>query len=118
MTNLSLCGLSAILLLLPATSQAADVSSQIARIKAVGREGNGNVEAARAWRELVREGPEVLIDILSGLQDASPTAANWLRAAVDAIAERTLAAGQTLPAARLEAFVRETQRNGPARRLA
>src|SRR5437763_1106018 len=49
---------------------------------------------------------------------ADPAAANWLRAAVDAIAERELAAGHALPAAQLEAFVRQTNHAGMSRRLA
>jgi hypothetical protein len=118
MSRISLCSLLLLFLLPPLTSRATERTSQIAQIKAIGREGAGNVEAAKAWRELVRQGPDALVDILNGLQDASPTVANWLRTAVDAIAERTLAAGKPLPAEKLEAFVRDTQQNGPARRLA
>src|SRR5437879_5068650 len=83
--------------------QAAETGSLIAQIKAVGKEGKGNVEAAKAWQELVRQGPDVLPDVLAGLDNASPRAANWLRAAVDAVAERALTAGK-LPATPLEAF--------------
>ncbi len=97
---------------------AAEVNSHIARIKAVGREGAGNVEAAKAWKALVKQGPDALLDTLAGLDDAAPTPANWLRAAVDAIAEHTLQAGKPLPAAKLEAFVRDTRHAGAARRLA
>jgi hypothetical protein len=95
----------------------AETGSLIAQIKAVGKEGKGNPEAAQAWRELVRQGPQVLPDVLAGLDDASPRAANWLRAVVDAVAERALADGK-LPAAPLEAFVKETVHAGHARRLA
>src|SRR5262249_43907694 len=45
-------------------------------------------------------------------------AANWLRTAVDAIAEHELAAGKALPTGKLEEFVRQTSHTGPARRLA
>lgn len=110
-----LCGI--VLLAAPAIAPAAETGSLIAQIKAVGKEGKGNLEAAKAWRELVQQGPSVLPDVLAGLDDASPTAANWLRAAVDAVAERALASGK-LTAAPLEAFVRETQHAGQARRLA
>jgi hypothetical protein len=106
-------------LVLPTVGRGAESASQIARIKAVGREGAGNVEAAAAWKALVRQGPEALMEVLEGLDDAtSPTAANWLRAAVDAIAEQAFGAGKALPAAKLEAFVRDRKKNGPARRLA
>ena len=90
----------------------------IARIKAVGREGAGNVEASAAWKELVAKGPTVLLEVLAGLDDASPAAANWLRAAVDSIADEALAAGKAIPAAKLEAFVIDTRHAGHGRRLA
>ena len=99
------------------TAAAADVASWIAQIKAVGKEGKGNLEASQAWRELVRQGPAALPDVLAGLDDASPIAANWLRAAVDAMADKALASGKLAPAP-LEAFVKETRHAGSARRLA
>ncbi len=107
-----------VILLAQAFSPAADSEPWIARIKAVGDKGAGNVEAAKAWRELVQLGPEALPDILQALDNADPVAANWLRSAVDAIAERELEAKKALPAKKLEAFVRETKHAGFARRLA
>src|SRR5262249_606697 len=101
-----------------ANCQRADVKPLLAKIRAVGRQGEGNVEAARAWRQLTSHGPDVLLDILASRDDADPAAANWLRSAVEAITDRTLAAGKKLPAGPLEAFVRDTRRAGPARRLA
>ncbi len=94
------------------------VGPLLARVKAVGREGAGNADAARAWRELAQAGPEALPDLLAGLDDADLTAANWVRAAVDAVAEHTLNAGKPLPAAALEAFVKDTGHAATARRLA
>jgi hypothetical protein len=94
------------------------VGPLVARLRAVGAEGAGNAEAAAAWKQLVRLGPDALPDLLAALDDAGPVTANWLRAAVDAIAERELAAGRPLPAGALEKFVRDTRHAGPARRLA
>ncbi len=96
---------------------AEDVTVLARRIKAVRAEGAGNVEASRASRELSARGPEVLIEVLTAMDDADPVAANWLRAAVDAIAERTIAAGK-LPAKDLEEFVLDSRHAGPVRRLA
>jgi hypothetical protein len=96
----------------------AEPGRHLAKIRAVGKEGQGNVEAARAWQELVKLGPRVLIDILTALDDADPRAANWLRSAVDAIAEREVASKRPLPADKLEAFVKDTKHSGLARRLA
>src|SRR5262249_46172144 len=94
------------------------VRHSIEAIKAVGKEGTGNPRAAAAWRELVRRGPDVLPELLAGFDGADPAAANWLRLAVDAVAERAVAAGQPLPKQKLEAFVRDTRYAGTARRAA
>src|SRR5262245_60363434 len=110
--------LAVVMLALATPAIAGEADAQLAKLKAVGREGAGKVEASKAWRDLVRRGPDVLIDVLTALDDADATAANWICAAVDAIAEREVQAGRRLPAAKLEAFVLDTKRNGRARRLA
>jgi hypothetical protein len=101
-----------------APAPAANMEALLGRIKAVGKEGRGNAEAGKAWRELVQTGPDALLPTLAALDDADATGANWLRTAVDAIAEHELTAGRPLPAARLEEFVKQTKHSGSARRLA
>ncbi len=100
------------------TIHAQEVNSLLVRIKAVGKEGTGNVEARKAWKELVQHGPTVLPDVLAGLDDATPTAANWLRGAVEAIADKAVTKGQKFPTDRLESFLTDTHHAGHARRLA
>src|SRR5438128_2695429 len=97
----------ALLLALAATpcAVAADAAPLLARIQAVGSEGSGHDEAAKAWRALVALGPDALPAILSGFDNADERAANWLRAAVDAVAERAVGAGKPLPVEKIEAFV-------------
>jgi len=107
-----------LLALAPALLGAEPIETALERIKKVGREGQGNAEAASAWRELARQDPDKLPTILAAFDGADATAANWLRAAVDAIAERELTAGRTLSAAPLEKFVKDTGHDGQARRLA
>jgi hypothetical protein len=109
-----------LVLLLGQTCWGADpsVESIMTRIKAVRNGGAGNAQAATAWRELVALGPNVLPRVLTALNDADPIAANWLRSAVDAIAERAIADNRPLPAATLETFVKETSNAGSVRRLA
>src|SRR5438093_217393 len=102
--GLALASLLFLPLLAPTTSAAAEADALLAIIKAVGREGSGNVEAGKAWRQLVRLGPATLPAILAAFDDADATVANWLRPAVDTIAERALAAKQPLPTAELERF--------------
>jgi hypothetical protein len=95
-----------------------DLAALLGRIKAVGPEGAGNAEAARAWQAVVARGPEALLPALGAFDGADARAANWLRTAVDAIAEKALAGGGTLDAKALEAFVRDARRSGPGRRAA
>jgi hypothetical protein len=56
--------------------------------------------------------------ILAALDDADGAATNWLRGAIDLIAERTLTAKRPLPAADLERFVCDRKHVPRARRLA
>ncbi len=112
-------GQGIVLLLLPAVSLSTQVSAEaLAQLKAVGREGAGNETAARAWKEVVQQGPAALPPILQAMNDADAVAANWLRTAGDAIVERALTAGRPLPSEALKQFIRQTQNSGAARRLA
>jgi hypothetical protein len=97
---------------------AQDVQSMLARIKAVGKEGAGNVEAARAWKELVAQGPAVMPVILAGMDDANPVAVNWLRGAVEAIQDKAVGNSVKIPADKLEAFLKDTKHAHHSRRLA
>lgn len=96
-----------------------DLGPAIETLRAVEREGKGNVAASKAWSQLTASASsDQLPVILEGLDGASPLAANWLRAAVDAVAERGLRADGSLPLAKLEGFLRETHHDQRARRLA
>jgi hypothetical protein len=101
-----------------AVGSAQDVQALLVRIKAVGKEGAGNSEAASAFKQLVTQGPGVLPDVLAGMDDANPVAINWLRGAVEAIQDKAINGGQKIPADKLAAFVKDTRHAGHARRLA
>ncbi|MCI0377977.1 MAG: hypothetical protein L0215_10245 [Gemmataceae bacterium] len=94
------------------------IDDLLARIRAVGKEGKGNVAAAQAWQRLVQRGPDALLPVLSALDDASPAARNWLRSAVEAIGDETLRAKKPLPEKQLEAFIQDKRHAGHSRRLA
>jgi hypothetical protein len=96
----------------------AETQRAIDRIKAVGKEAAGNQEAGAAWKELVSHGGEALVPTLAAMRDASPAACNWLRSAVNAIAEKEKATGKKLPIDNLEAFLKDTKNLPAARRLA
>ncbi len=107
-----------LLAVLTASAFAAEPSVLLKTIKAVGREGKGNVEAAHALRELTQADATVLPTILSSFDDANPLAANWLRSAVETIADRQISSGKPLPSAELEKFIRDESQDPRARRLA
>jgi len=100
------------------TAEAASTSELLATIKAVGKQGRGNVAAGKAFQELVQSDAKVLPEILKAFDGANPLAVNWLRNAVESIADRTVKAGGQLPLDELEKFVRNTKQNPRARRLA
>jgi len=97
---------------------AVEVEPLIKTLQAVGPNGAGHREAAAAWQQLATADVAQLPMILAGLDGANPLAANWIRAAVETIAERGLRQGGRLPAAELERFLLDTQHNPRARRLA
>ncbi len=112
-------GQGIVLFLLPIASLAAETATEaLTQLKSVGREGAGNEAATRAWKEVVRQGTAALPAILQAMDDANAASANWLRTAGDAIVERARAVGKPLPVEALEQFIRQTQHNGAARRLA
>jgi hypothetical protein len=115
MRFLSVVGVLA--LALPALAQNT-AAPPVARIKAIGKEGQGHPEAMAAWKELVGRGADALVPILTGLDDASPLAANWLRSAFESIVQNQVAAGRRVDPAPLAAFLNNTEHAGAPRRLA
>jgi hypothetical protein len=87
----------------------------IAVLRSVGPEGEGNKEAARAWRNLVERGLPALFAVLEAFDGADLRAANWLRAAVDAIAEKAIAAKEPIDVQKLESYILNPERDGRAR---
>lgn len=100
------------------SATAADIPTLVRPIRAVGAEGAGNAEAARTWRELSHLPASELPQLLAALDGASPAAVNWLSTAIGAIAERERVSGHPLPAAALDAFLRDTRHSGRGRKLA
>jgi hypothetical protein len=95
-----------------------EIDDAIKTIHAVGPKAQGNVAASPAWKKLSQAGTADLPRLLAGLDGANPLAANWMRSAVEAVADRAAASGEKLPAAQLEAFVKDTKHDPRGRRLA
>jgi hypothetical protein len=106
------------LLLAAPVAVGADLAAPLAKLRAVGPKGAGNAAAQEAWSQVAAADVLQLTTILAGMKGAGPLAENWLRAAVDAIAQRELAAGRKLPAGALEKFLLDTDNAPRARRIA
>src|SRR5438105_1546915 len=95
-----------------------ELETPLKTVQAVGPRGEGHMAAAQAWRELSQAEPEQLPTLLAALDTSTSLAANWIRRAVDAVAERQVQAGGKLPTSALEKFVLETSHSPKARLLA
>ncbi len=102
----------------PAYSAEAELLTAIESVQRVGSLGAGKAAAQQSWPALASATPEQLPVLLEALEGCNPLAANWVRAAVDAVCERTLAAGNKLPVEALEEFTLDTSHAPRARRLA
>jgi len=111
----------ALLLALPGVVGAADppaVADALKTIRAVKAQGDGNAAAAKAWNVVVSAGADALIPTLTGFDNCTPVAGNWLRTAADAIAEAEVAAERKLDEKALTAFLNDTKRHPDAREIA
>lgn len=117
---LSVLTLSATLTLPAAHSAdpAHDLSPELAKIRAVQAKGEGNREATAAMKKVVQADGAALPVILAAMDDTNPLVENWIRAAAEAVAQKQVAAGQTLPLAQLELFLKDTRHSPRGRRLA
>jgi hypothetical protein len=78
----------------------------------------GQQAAQAAWAIAAHADAGRLPELLTALDDAGPLAANWIRAAIDAIGERTAKQPDAAVRAALEKFTLETTHAPRARRLA
>lgn len=95
-----------------------DTTRALKTLKSVTKEGRGNEDAGPAWKTLVSKGGAALLPTLAAFSDDNATVTNWLRTAVDAIAENEKAAGRKLPAGALEAFAKDPKNAATARHAA
>lgn len=105
-------------LVAPLSAADEDVGPLLLKLHAVAAKGVGNREAAVAWRELVKADVSQLPAILEGLDAAEPLAANWIRGAVDTIAEAEMKKNGTLPLEGLRGYLDDVTHSPRGRRLA
>jgi len=99
-------------------ASAMSLAEGLAALQKVGAEGEGHEGAIAAWPVVAQASADQLPEILASMRDGNRLATNWVRAAVDAIAERTLASGGQLPVDRLEAYIADRNHSSHSRRLA
>ena len=85
-----------------------DIAEPVRVLRAVGPEGQGNAAASAAWKKLAAGNAATLVPLLGAMDGANDYALNWLRAAVDAVAGRELAAGHPLPLPELKQLDRKS----------
>ena len=101
-----------------APSLAADLEPCVETLLSVGPHGKGQAEAARAWNEAANTPAKELPQLLLALDRANPLAANWIRTAIDAAAERGRQRGEQPPLDALQRFLGDVRHAPHARRLA
>jgi len=99
------------------TVHADEVEQQIAKIKQVQKEGQGNQAASQAVQQLSQADAGALIPILKGFENANPLALNWLCGAFESVAAKSIQQ-KNLPKDKLEKFILDQSNNPRARRLA
>lgn len=82
-----------------------DVQAQIETILTIDKEGAGHAAAISAVKLLEAEPTSALLPLLQAMDHANPLAANWLRGAFEAVADRSAKQGSGLPVADLEKFL-------------
>ena len=110
--------LAAILLPYATVATAVEVLPLVRSVNAVGPQGTGHPAAIAAVRQLGHADAVQIPEILAGMDGANRLSANWVRAAVETVAQRELERGGRLPQAELEAFLADTTHFPQARSLA
>lgn len=96
-------------------ARAADLSADLAKVRAVEAGGKNHAAAAGAMKSLAGADAADLPQILAAMDGANEIATNWLRGAAESVAQR---GGTALPTAELEKFLADTRHSPRGRRLA
>jgi len=95
-----------------------DLAREIQAIRAVGLEGAGNPQASAAWTKLSALDGAAMPELLNAMDGANALAANWLRAAIEAIADREFRSTNNAVAGDLGRFLLDARHDSKPRRLA
>ncbi len=112
-----LAGLLVVTCLAGSSVWAESIERSIEDVRSVGREGEGNVEAGRAWNTLSKAPVEALPALFGAFEGAGPLPANYLGSAIEVVvAER--GEGAPFPLETLGNVLLDPKRDSRARRLA
>lgn len=84
-------------------------------IATVLKQGRGTSEGRSAWDRLASAKADAVPALLEGMNTKDTVAANWMRLALDRVVERDL---KGIDAGKVQAFVKDSTRQGRARRYA
>ena len=108
-----------LVILLCQPSEAVDFSEALEVLGQADAGSTSQIDAQQAWQVVASKGTVKQIpEILTAMKEVGPLADNWLRAAVDTIAERELRATGSLPAELFESITLDKKQAARARRIA
>ncbi|GAB4155953.1 MAG: hypothetical protein Tsb009_32810 [Planctomycetaceae bacterium] len=94
-----------------------DVARQIQIIAQAGPNGAGSRAAAKARDRLLKQGPEILPQLLKAMDTANIVAANWYRSVFEQLVSRELAAKEPkLPVSDFKRYIENPKHQGRLRR--
>ena len=96
----------------------ATLNPLLTALKQVGPEGEGNAEAAVAWKALTKHGGEAIVPILEAMSGTGPLTRNWMRSAAEAIFARETQSESAVDAVALIEFFNDREHDMKARDLA
>jgi len=92
-------------LIIVTSLQAADVAPLAKAVNSIGPDGKNYGAAIDAVKQLSQMEADQIPQILNAIDGSKPVAANWLRAAVESIADRNRTANRPIPAAMLTNYI-------------
>ncbi|MEW4455770.1 hypothetical protein AB1L30_24090 [Bremerella sp. JC817] len=100
------------------TLPAANVEQLTQTINGIGANADGYPAAVDAVESLSKLPADTIPQILEAVDDRKPVAANWLRGAVEAIADQGRRSGKPIANETLIAFINDTEHSAKARTIA
>ncbi len=100
------------------SAQGADVDTALKTLQTIGPMGHDNQAAQRSWQVVSQASPGDLPALLGALDTASVIGSNYLRSAIEAVADRHLRQANPTAQQALQAFLSDTSHHPRARRLA